>query len=411
MAYIPGCRADVFISYAHRDNLDGWVTRLKNTVTEELNGYCAGHAEVWSDDRIEPGADFKNEIRQQLKNTPFFIAVVSPSYVESEFSIVHELDWFQNQIGGDIIQLVKIPVQPNQFPVPGLEAQNLYSQEDNRPLEGEALKEALSKVVDVIHNKLRAMRELRPKIYVSQLRDTDSNPHWKELRHRLHAAGYAILPTNVLPSRVPDRIIRELLESASLSLHLEGVPDDQLAQRQLEIAGQIGRPPLVLRGPLTRDQLPAIIGRVQSHLESEPRRAVYLIYDHYSDCERVAALPDFIREKTGCDVFLPVAGEVYHKFRLRVSDGVLLFCGGAPEEWLKSQEESLLQAAAQRDRRKTAEAKYFVRKPNGHPVGVRTFYGPRQELIIERTGELDISDLQDFFDALPSRMQSASGQV
>jgi hypothetical protein len=34
MAYIPGCGADVFISYVHLDNVDGWITRLKSKLTQ-----------------------------------------------------------------------------------------------------------------------------------------------------------------------------------------------------------------------------------------------------------------------------------------------------------------------------------------------------------------------------------------
>jgi len=51
MAYIPGCSADVFISYAHRDNLDGWVSKLKDKLVEKLTPFLAGRAEVWFDDR------------------------------------------------------------------------------------------------------------------------------------------------------------------------------------------------------------------------------------------------------------------------------------------------------------------------------------------------------------------------
>ena len=111
MAYIPGCSADVFISYAHRDNVDGWVTKLKNKLVEKLTAFLAGRAEVWFDDRIQPGVYFKEEIQQRLKDTPIFVAVVSPSYLDSEFSIVNELDWFQNQGGSEIIQLLKVPLE------------------------------------------------------------------------------------------------------------------------------------------------------------------------------------------------------------------------------------------------------------------------------------------------------------
>jgi hypothetical protein len=178
----------------------------------------------------------------------------------------------------------------------------------------------------------------------------------------------------------------------------------------LAIARQIGRPLLLLPEPPRQDQLPAVIAQVQERLESDRKPAVYFIYDYYSDHQRIAAFPDLIRLKTGCEVFLPEAGEKYHKFRLQVSDGVLLFRGDAPEDWLKSQEQVLLQAAA-RPGRQTVEAKYFAHGSNGQPDPVRVTRGSRQEWIIERIGEPHAEDLQPFFDALRSRVMAAGGSA
>jgi hypothetical protein len=111
MPYVPGCSADVFISYAHRDNQDGWVTGLKKKLIEKLNPFLAGRADVWFDDRIKPGFYFRQEIQQKLKDTPIFVAVVSPSYVDSEFCISDELDWFQNQGGREIVHLLQSPAR------------------------------------------------------------------------------------------------------------------------------------------------------------------------------------------------------------------------------------------------------------------------------------------------------------
>jgi len=410
MAYIPGCGADVFISYAHRDNLDGWISRLRSKLAEKLNPFLAGHAEVWFDDRLAPGVYFREEIQQKLKNTPIFVAVVSPSYLDSEFSIVHELDWFQNQGGRDIIQLLKAPLLAGQeVPLPKTQYKLFYKESDGSPLEGRAQERAMDEVVAAIHRTLRELWEIRPKIYVSQLRNEAWKPQWDELREYMHSEGYAILPKGILPVRVPDGRIREWLEGALLSMHLADIQNDPLAQRQFEIAAQTGRPVVIIPAPLARNQFPAIASEVRSQLESARKPTVYLIYDYHSDHGRVATLPEIIRQKTGCDVFLPAAGETYHKFRLQVSEGVLLFRSEAPEEWLKSQEESLVQAAAGRDRRKIAEAKYFVHKPNGHAIDVRRYQGARQEWIIERTGDFDVNDLQSFFDALHARVQNADG--
>lgn len=412
MSYIPGCSADVFISYAHRDNEDGWVTRLKKKLTEKLNPILCGRAEVWFDDRIAPGVYFKEEIQQKLKDTAIFVAVVSPSYLQSEFSIIHELDWFQNQGGKEIIQLLKVPLEGGQrVPLPESDYKLLHDEKDGHLLDGKPLDRGLDEVVSAIKQRLRELWESRPKIYVTQLTNEQLKPRWNELKERLHSEGYAILPKGILPPRVPDGHIREWIEGARLSVHLESVADDPLARRQLEIARQTGLPSLSLPEPPRSDQLAAFIAEVQNRLVSDRKPAVYLIYDHYSDRSRVAALPELIRLKTGCDVFHPEAGEKYHKFRLQVSDGVLLFRGEAPEGWLKSQEDSLLQAAARRDRRSTAVAKYFTRRANGHPPELHVTLGPRKEWIIERTGEPDVNDLEPFFEALRSSGKAMGGPV
>lgn len=297
-----------------------------------------------------------------------------------------------------------------QVPLPESVYKLLHDEKDGHQLDGESLDDALDEVVAAMTRKLRELWDFRPKIYVAQIRNEQWKPRWDNLRERLHAEGYAILPKGILPARVPDGRIRKWLEGARLSVHLEGVPGDPLAQRQLEIARNTGRPAIVLSAPPPKDQLPSVVAEVQTTIESERKPAVYLIYDYYTDYQRLGALPDLIRLKTGCTVFEPAAGETYHRFRLQVSDGVLLFRAEAPEEWLKSQELSLLQTAARRDRR-TAEARYITRKANGHPVGVRVTQGARREWIIERTGEVDVDDLQPFFDALGSLVRAAGGQA
>jgi hypothetical protein len=410
MAYIPGCSSDVFISYAHRDNLDGWVTRLKDKLTEKLMPFLAGRAEVWFDDRIRPGLYFKDEIQKKLKDTPIFVAVVSPSYLDSEFSIIDELEWFQNQGGSEVIQLLKVPLDKGQeVPLPTSEYELLHDPTDGHLLEGDALERVLDKVVAAITRRLREFWELRPKIYMAQIRNELWRPPWDELKGRLHIEGYALLPRGILPQRVPDGRIRESLDDASLSVHLASLADDPLAFRQLEIARQTGRPIITLPAPPTRDRLSAIAAEVQSRLVSDRPPTVYLIYDYYSDHSRIAALPELIRANTGYDVIEPAAGETYHKFRLQVSDGVLLFRGDAPDDWLKSQEQALLQADAFRSLRRTVEAKYFIRRSSADPAGVRVTQGARQEWIIERTGEPDAGDLQPFFDALRLRRHAAGG--
>jgi hypothetical protein len=36
MAYVPGCRHDLFISYANENNREGWIEQFVNTLGQEL---------------------------------------------------------------------------------------------------------------------------------------------------------------------------------------------------------------------------------------------------------------------------------------------------------------------------------------------------------------------------------------
>jgi TIR domain len=407
MSYVPGCSADVFISYAHHDNRDGWVTRLKEKLAEKLNPFLAGRAEVWFDDRIAPGTYFQQEIQQKLKNTKIFVAAISPAYLASENCMTHELEWFQNQGGTDIIQLVKVPLDKGQeVPVPAADFVSLYDKNDFHVLQGEALEKLLDEVVAAIVKRLREVWESRPKIYVARLSDGDWKARWQKLKDRLHEEGFALLPKDVVLARVKDSSLREWLEQARLSVHVEGLQNDFLAQRQMDIAKQIGKPMLLLRKPPFEDDLGEVIAEVQKLLEAHRKPALYFIYDFYSDGSRVADWIQLIGPRSGCDVFLPEAGEKYHKFRLRVSDGVLLFRSEAPDGWLESQEQTLLQAAALRGSVPVAEAKYITRKVNGSLAGVTTRHGQRRELIIERTGEPNVDDLEPFLSDLRKLVQA-----
>jgi hypothetical protein len=291
MPYIPGVLADVFISYAHRDNQDGWVSRLHGQLTRKLN-LLLPPAIVYFDNRLREGVYFKDEIQQQLTKTAIFIAVVSPSYLNSQFTIVDELDWYQNQGGKDIIQLLLVPLDADQqVPFPEIQYGILHDPDDGHPLSGETLDRKLDDLTSRIATRLRELVELPPKIYVAQLR----NDPWKNARDgltmALHSNGYAILPKGNLPLRVPDSGIRGPLQNANLSVQWDGVPGDSLALRQLEIARQIGRPTVILSEPPTKDQVPALVANLRSRIDAGRKPAVYLIYDSYSDRARVAPLP------------------------------------------------------------------------------------------------------------------------
>ena len=104
-----------------------------------------------------------------------------------------------------------------------------------------------------------------------------------------------------------------------------GRSDDPLAHRQAEIAERDRKPVLILFVRASPDKIPEVIAEVQRRLEMNRDRPSISSTTIILMGRRYPASKNSSLEKTGYEVFPPQAGEKYHKFRFRVSDGVLLF--------------------------------------------------------------------------------------
>jgi TIR domain len=401
MAYIPGCGADVFISYAHEDK--DWVAKAKDRLVTTLASYLTPRVQVWFDTRIDPGREFRQEIREKLEQTPVFLAVVSPNYLQSEFCIQEELEWFRSQGGvRHVVQLVKVPLEREHLEVPIPEVQYVtFYDEEERALTGARLNKKLDAVALAIANLLRDCRSARPKVYVAQVTDEALKTAWNRLKEGLHEAGYTVLPAQVLPTGFPDRRIQEWLEECCLSVHLTGVHDDSLAARQREIASRTSRPLKILDRAPRDEEVGAVIAQIRAALQAPRRTALYFVYDDLSDGRRVSDLSRQIGLRTGMDVLPPGPSPMCHKERLEGSDGILLFRAEAPEDWRLAQEQKLRQCLALRRDRAVPVAWYHARPADGSPAAVHVDHTSPKEWVIERTGDVDVGDLQPFLEALP----------
>src|SRR5215469_14211529 len=148
MAYVPGYTGDVFISYAHLDNQDGWVTDVKSKLASRLTSDLAGEPEIWFDaDRLRTGDIFKQEIRDKLSNTLMLVAIISPSFLKSQFCIEEELGWFLDNGGREVMQLCKVPLAPDMSPpLPEAQYETLH-EVNGAAYRGEQLDSELKKIV------------------------------------------------------------------------------------------------------------------------------------------------------------------------------------------------------------------------------------------------------------------------
>jgi len=411
MAYVPGYSADVFISYAHLDDRDGWVTRLKGKLAGRLTSDLAGESEIWFDaDRLRTGDIFKQEIRNKLGDTLMLLAVVSPSYLKSQFCREEELDWFLDRFGREVIQLLKVPLAPDQGPpLPGVHYEVLYDEGTGVALTGKSLDVKLNGIIWNIRSKMEEAKQACQRIYLAQPKDDLLRSSCLELKRALHQACYAVLPSEFVTLRTLDSKIRKWIEDAELSIHIRGTPADPLAERQLDVARQAGKSLIILDGPLQVQQIPDIVARAGEALTHVRRQGeVYFVYDYHNDQERARPLCSQIELRTDRKVILPQPGETYHKAKLQWSDGIVLFRGEAAESWFQAQCEAMSQAVALRRGRSVPEAWYDVRP--GTPERVTLAQEPPFRWKISRTGLPDVNDLQPFFEALTKQAAASGGQ-
>ena len=395
MAYVPGYAADIFVSYSHSNDRDGWVTELKSKLASGLAD-LSEDVDVWFDsDRLQTGDYFKKQIQDKLSNTRIFVAVLSPAYLKSTFCMEEELTWFQDSFGREIIQYLKVPLEEDQTPpLPDAHFLKLHDPERS-PLRGAALQEALNPEIWSIRSRLEAARKSCTHVYLAGAKLESLRAHREELKKLLHQRErLAVLPSEVVTTRSQPNRILKMLGDAELSIHYDA-PDDPLYLVQRQAAEAAAKPILWIK-----PSQPAleIALRINGELLSLRRqRQLYMIYDPSTDGEQVGALASYFSEAYDCKVLEPQPGESYHRAKLDESDGILFFHRNAPSSWLDKHREALLQGAALRTQPRP-EAWYFVRP--GAPSDLLVERDPRRpQWTITRTGDLNLADLRPFSEA------------
>lgn len=89
MAYVPGFRYDLFVSYASADNADSWVERFQSQLTAELKRLLGS---PFSDktvffDRLRLGTNqsYPEELDAAARDSAILVALLSPSYLKSDW--------------------------------------------------------------------------------------------------------------------------------------------------------------------------------------------------------------------------------------------------------------------------------------------------------------------------------------
>src|SRR5262245_43982668 len=122
MAYIPGCKYDLFISYAHFDNEADtqdirWVSRFQTDLKKALRQRLGTDPEIFFDSRDLQAHHEIDSLMGEVAGSATFVPILSPSYIKREWTM-REIEAFERlQIGYNRIVTVELlPVKEYEIP-------------------------------------------------------------------------------------------------------------------------------------------------------------------------------------------------------------------------------------------------------------------------------------------------------
>ncbi|MEO0999653.1 MAG: hypothetical protein AAFW69_03455 [Pseudomonadota bacterium] len=106
MPYVDAFANDVFISYAHDDNIDDidgqrWVTNFVKLFTAFLRQRLACRNELkifWDHNNLHANRDLEEALEEEARNSAVFVAISSPAYLTGTYTI-RELEAFVGRPG------------------------------------------------------------------------------------------------------------------------------------------------------------------------------------------------------------------------------------------------------------------------------------------------------------------------
>lgn len=243
MPYVPGFTNDIFISYSHADNLDGWVEKFQDHLHNRLIQIGAP-VTIWRDISVRGTDVFSDETFTQLQQSALLISIVSPSGIKSRwcederqaferFAALNGGFRFGNNLRA--IKVVKTPLPDDQhhdlFGVLGFEfykrdAQSKHFQEFHHSSpEFYKICDRLAQDIKVVLDAFRQHRETllqRKTVYVAT-----TTPDLKRSRDRILQQiedwGYAVAPQDSEPPRrlvSLQAVAKAELDASIFSVHL-----------------------------------------------------------------------------------------------------------------------------------------------------------------------------------------------
>ena len=277
MAYVPGFKFDVFISYSHADERE-WVAVFEQNLRESLGRALGVKVSLWQDIKeIRLAEDWQGEIEDGIRGSAAFLTIVSPSYRTSRWC-TRERSFFLNQFctpeqmlegempcldkmkAGSMFRLFKIIKAPweqgkHEKFLPRLQHASFYhgDAEYTEFAPGtEDFRREMRHATSALAELLRRMRSKAERVFVASPAQ-DMVPACEKLREQLLQQSYDVRPLGVSALDITTRdLVPDEIENAVAAIFVLGAEYDPFVEFQLREVAKLGVKPLIWVDPQAR---------------------------------------------------------------------------------------------------------------------------------------------------------------
>ena len=240
MGYVPGCRYDLFISYASENNREAWVEQFERALGQELGDLLGRQFDpkdsIFLDKReLEVAQNFSERLKVAARDSAILLPVLSPGYLTSAWCNRERTEFFsrlpQGAAPSDCLAPILVrPIDNGVVDKLFSEAQRLsfLSEDGQTPLAvGSAQWCAqLKQLALQLKHALQALRRKCPPVYLGKVSDS---PRLEALREwcatELQRRCFRTIP-EFLPTFDDADQVREHLRDAGLAIHFLGNADE-----------------------------------------------------------------------------------------------------------------------------------------------------------------------------------------
>jgi len=267
MPYVPGCRYDLFISYASENNRDGWVNQFVHELGRELSELLGirqfnPRESIFFDQRdLGVAQSFPDQLALAASESAIFVPILSPGYLTSPWCNRERIEFFTHlphgaNSSGCLAPILVRPVEESGLDALYRNAQRIsfLSSDEQTPLAAGSpgWTAQVLRFAGQLKSALQKLRRGCKPVFLGKASQTDRS---QALRSwcctELERRHFRIVPES-LPALDDTERLRETLQDAGLAIHFLGGADPA-ALDAIDISVIVCSGPTILYQPFATD--------------------------------------------------------------------------------------------------------------------------------------------------------------